>query len=209
MKVLLHPVYLPNIEHFTAMLKSDWIEFEAFDNFQKQTYRNRSYIYAANGKLQLNVPVKHSQNNRQLYKDVKIGHETDWKLVHKRSIESAYRTSPFFEFYQDEILPIFSNKETFLCDFNLKCIEILFDCLQLPFHFSQSEEFKVKPLDKMDCRYLADAKRKNETQFESYSQVFDQKHGFINNLSVIDLICNLGPNSTDYIKRQQLIKFST
>ncbi|SDB46317.1 WbqC-like protein family protein [Flavobacteriaceae bacterium MAR_2010_188] len=205
MELLLHPVYLPNLEHFSVMVQTDKIVFEAFDNFLKQTYRNRTYIYGANGKLQLNIPVRHSQKDRKFYRDVEIAYDTDWQLIHKRSIESAYSTSPFFEFYLDEILPMYSKPEKYLYDFNLRTIEIFFDAMRVSFDYSKSTDYEIKPQDKADMRNLADAKRKDEQQFENYSQVFNDKHGFINNLSILDLLCNLGPNTADYLKRQSLI----
>lgn len=207
MEVLLHPTYLPNIEHFLAVAKSDALIFETWDNFQKQTYRNRAFIYGANGKLLLNIPVIHSQKNRQFYRDVEIAYYTNWQLIHKKSIESAYRTSPFFEFYEDELLPLYAKKEKYLFDFNLKSIEILCEMLQIELNYSESKTYEPVRTDLKDLRYLVDAKRKNENQFEKYSQVFEEKHGFLNNLSVLDLICNSGPNSLEYLLKQKLSNF--
>ena len=103
MDILIHPTYLPNIAHFVAIVQAEQVCFEMDDNFQKQTYRNRAYIYGANGKLSLNIPVIHTQKERQKYRDVRIYNEDNWQLNHWKSLETAYRTSPFFEFYEDDL----------------------------------------------------------------------------------------------------------
>lgn len=204
MNSLIHPTYFPNIANLLAMLETNTIVFEKYDNFQKQTLRNRMYIYGANGKLKLNIPIRHNSKSKTYYKDIKIAYDMDWRIVHKRSIESAYGTSPFYEFYQDELLPIFELKETFLYDLNLKTTEILFNCLQLPFNYHLNSKFEKVPKDYKDKRYLVDAKRNNDIKLQDYFQVFDTKHGFIPNLSGIDLICNLGPESSIYLNNQNL-----
>ena len=94
MKVIIHPTYFPNIAHFTAMLQADEVIFEMDDNYQKQTYRNRTFIYGANGKLQLGIPIIHSQKERQKYRDIKIYNAEKWQPIHWKSLETAYRTSP-------------------------------------------------------------------------------------------------------------------
>ena len=103
MNVLLHPTYFANIASFVAIAKGTEVIFEVADNYQKQTYRNRCHIYGANGKLSLNIPVNHTHKNRQLYKDVKISNDNKWQSHHWKSLQSAYRTSPFFEYYEDEL----------------------------------------------------------------------------------------------------------
>src|SRR5690606_2176436 len=138
MNILLHPTYFPSIAHFVAMANANDIVFEVEDNFLKQTYRNRTYIYAANGKLALNIPVIHTQKNRQQYKDVKIFHEEKWQDHHWKSLLSAYRTSPFFEYYEDELRPLFEEKSNFILSFNLKCFETICDCLQIEINTSKT-----------------------------------------------------------------------
>jgi len=204
MDTLIHPTYFPSIAHFVAIAKAENLTFEVCDNYQKQTYRNRAYIYAANGKLLLNIPIKHTQKNRQLYKDVKIANDSRWQDLHWKSLESAYRTSPFFEFYEDEFQPLFTGNETFLLDFNLKCLEVVFDCLQLPFEFSTTEHFEIEPNHKTDYRFLANSRKERPHNFDSYTQVFDDKHGFIPNLSILDLLFNEGTNAMSYLESQQL-----
>ncbi|MCK8481444.1 WbqC family protein [Psychroserpens algicola] len=204
MDVLLHPTYFPNIAHFVAMLQADHIVFETCDNYQKQTYRNRTSIYAANGKLDLNVPVVYSQRNRQLYRDVDIFNTENWQIQHLKSLESAYRTSPFYEFYIDDLIPLFEMETTSIMEFNLKCISRIFECLQLPFSYTTTERFDMNPKAILDARGLANSRKEIKQVFKPYAQVFDEKHGFISNLSILDLLFNEGPNTELYLEAQNL-----
>lgn len=204
MDVLIHPTYFPNIAHFVAMLQANHIIFEVHDNYQKQTYRNRTSIFGANGKLDLNVPVVYSQKNRQRYKEVEIYNAENWQTQHLKSLESAYRTSPFFEFYIDDLMPLFEMEAHTIMDFNFKCLELVFDCLQLPFNYSKTENFELNPQDVIDARGLANSRKEVEQQFDSYAQVFDDKHGFLSNLSILDLLFNEGPNTELYLSSQKL-----
>lgn len=201
MNILIHPTYFPNIAHFTAMTQANEVTFEADDNFLKQTYRNRTYICAANGKLLLNIPVIHSQKNRQKYRDVKISKDTNWQSLHWKSLLSAYSTSPFFEFYKDELEPLFKIKTDFIFDFNLKCIETIFECIQLNVSTTKTDVFEKTVKNKKDFRYLVNAKI-DEPEFAPYNQVFGDKHGFLNNLSILDLLFNEGPNTLGYLESQ-------
>jgi len=204
MKVLLHPTYFPSIAHFVAMVKADQIVFEINDNYQKQTYRNRTTISGANGKLDLNVPVHYSQKNRQLYKDVSISNIDHWQDLHLKSLESAYRASPFYEFYIDDLKPLFKKEADTIMDFNFKCLEAVFECLQLPFEYDITQVFEKEPKGIIDARVLANSRKEIPQNFKSYAQVFDDKYGFLNNLSILDLLFNEGPNSTIYLESQKL-----
>ncbi|MFT4612166.1 MAG: hypothetical protein ACJA1H_002490 [Glaciecola sp.] len=204
MNVLIHPTYFSNVAHFAAMLKADELVFEVCDNYQKQTYRNRTSIYGANGKLDLNIPVVYSQKNRQLYKDVKIFNTENWQAQHLKSLESAYRMSPFFEFYIDDLVPLFTSEFDTIMDFNFKCLELVFECIQLPFKYSLTESFELEPKHVIDARLLANSRKEIPQKFKSYAQVFDDKHGFLANLSILDLLFNEGPNTELYLKSQTL-----
>ena len=204
MKIVLHPTYFPNIAHFVAMVNAEEVILEMEDNFLKQTYRNRTYIYGANGKLGLNIPVIHSQKNRQKYKDVKIYNHDNWQSLHWKSILSAYRTSPFFEYYEDELQPLFMKNAGFILDHNLNCLETICDCLQLELNYSKTDTFEKTLKDKTDYRQLVNAKKEPNYNFEKYTQVFSAKHGFIPNLSILDLLFNEGPNAVNYLESQTL-----
>jgi hypothetical protein len=204
MNIVIHPCYFPNIGHFVALVNAEEVTFEVDDNYQKQTYRNRTYIYAANGKLLLNVPVIHTQNNRQKYRDVKIANTDKWQILHWKSLESAYKTSPFFEFYEDELKPLFFKEVENLLDFNFECFNIICDCLQLDLKTFKTKRFEKEVENKTDYRFLVNAKKEQLLKFESYTQVFSNKYGFIDNLSILDLLFNEGPNALNYLESQQL-----
>ena len=204
MKVLLHPTLFPNIATFVAIVQSKELVFEACDNYQKQTYRNRTNIYGANVKLSLTVPVSFTQKNRQLYKDVAIHNHENWQAIFWKSLESAYKTSPYFEFYEDELNPLFESTETHIYDFNMKCFEVICECLQLDIPHTFTKEFIVNPSDISDYRKLSNARKASEYNFEPYTQVFNSKHGFIPNLSILDLLFNEGPNALNYLETQKL-----
>ena len=203
MNVLLLPTYFPSVSQFVAMVQADSITFEMEDNFQKQTNRNRMYIYSPNGVQLLNIPVKHSKENHQKTKDVKIETAFDWQKQHFKSLEAAYRTSPFFEYFEDDLAPIFQKKHTFLMDLNFEAMEIVCDCLGLDFKFGKTSEYFHETAEFSDFRHLANGK-KDTLQFEPYTQVFEEKHGYLNNLSILDLLFNEGRYAVDYLKKQQL-----
>jgi hypothetical protein len=176
------------------------IIFEKQDNFQKQTYRNRCYIYGANGRQLLSVPIQHSKSNqRQKTKDIKIDHAFAWKKNIKKSLESSYRSSPYFEFYEDEIMQIFEKPHNFLLDLNMHSYELINDCLQLDQKFSFTEDYVHTDIETNDYRFLVNAKKMPAYDLNSYTQVFDDKHGFISNLSILDLLFNEGTNAPDYL----------
>ncbi|MBC2845746.1 WbqC family protein [Winogradskyella flava] len=203
MDCLIHPTYFPNLEHFAAIVNADSIYFEVCDNYQKQSFRNRTEIYGANGKLSLTVPVNYSQKNRQLYKDVKIANKDQWQLQHFKSLQSAYSMSPFFEHYIDDLRPLFEKQFEYILDLNLECFELLLDCLQVELTTYKTSIFEKEPKDKKDFRVLV--KRNHQANaLDYYTQVFTKKHGFIPNLSILDLLFNEGPNSELYLKRQPL-----
>lgn len=207
MKVLLHPAYFPAISHFVAMANYDEIVFEKGDNYQKQTYRNRMYIYGANGIQMLSIPIKHvGGNGRQPYKDVRLENDFPWQKEHWKTLQSAYRTSPFFEYYEDELVGLFTKKHSFLMDFNLKTIETVLECLPLETELQFTEEYIKSPSepDLVDARPLIVAKSKLPFQFERYTQVFDEKYNFMENLSILDLLFNEGTNALTYLEQQTL-----
>ncbi|UYW00333.1 WbqC family protein [Flavobacterium agricola] len=202
--ILLHPTYFPSVAHYVAMVQAQQVQFEVDDNFQKQTNRNRMYIYSPNGIQMLNIPIKHSVGKHQKFKDVKIENDFDWQKNHFKSLEAAYRTSPFFEYFEDDFRPIFEKKKKFMLDLNFEIFDIINNCLGVSFDFTKTEEyFKEAPANVHDYRYLVNGK-KDTNVFESYTQVFDDKHGFLNNLSIIDLLCNEGRHALTYLQNQKL-----
>lgn len=206
MNTLIHPTYFPSISHFVAMAQADKITFEIEDNFQKQTNRNRTYIYSPNGILLLNIPIKHSKENRQKTKEIRIEPDFDWQKQHFKSLEAAYRSSPFFEFFEDDLRPLFEKKYEFLLDLNFEVLDIVFKCLRMKVEYNKTTEYfhQVDQNNMSDYRNLVEGK-KDISEFEKYTQVFDDKYGFLNNLSILDLLFNEGKYAMDYLKEQKLL----
>lgn len=205
MNTLVHPTYFPSISHFVALLQAENITFEMEDNFQKQTNRNRTYIYSPNGIQLLNIPIKHSKTAHQKTKDIQIEPDFDWQKQHFKSLEAAYRSSPFFEYFEDDIRPIFEKKHRFLMDLNFEIFELLTKCLRIKLDYNTTTEYfqEIDTNTTLDFRFLANGK-KDKSVFETYPQVFDDKHGFINNLSILDLLFNEGKFTIDYLKNQKI-----
>ncbi len=201
--ILIHPTYFPSISHYVAILQADSVTLEMEDNFQKQTNRNRMYIYSPNGIQMLNIPIKHSKDKHQKYKDVRIENDFGWQKNHFKSLESAYRTSPFFEYFEDDFRPLFEKKHEFIMDLNLEIFELVNESLGIQIATEKTAEYFHEVPNYMDFRYLANGK-KDTTQLEEYTQVFGDKHGFINNLSILDLLFNEGRYAVDYLKNQQI-----
>lgn len=200
--LLIYPTYFPSISHYIALVQAEEITFETEDTYQKQTNRNRMHIYSPNGLQMLNIPLKHSEN-RQKFKDVKIEYAFDWQKIHFKSLEAAYRTSPFFEYFEDDFRPIFEKKTTFMLDLNFEIFEIVNHALGITLPYKKTTEYFHDAPDYNDFRSLVNGK-KDTTQVEPYTQVFNDKHGFINNLSILDLLFNEGRYALDYLKNQQL-----
>nr|WP_315182413.1 WbqC family protein [uncultured Flavobacterium sp.] len=205
MDILIHPTYFPSISHFVALTQSERITFETADNFQKQTNRNRTYIYSPNGIQLLNIPVKHSKLSHQKTKDIQIENDFEWQKQHFKSLEAAYRSSPFFEYFEDDIRPIFEKKHTYLLDLNFETFDFILKSMRLKLEYETTTEYfqEVDTTIITDFRELANGK-KDTSEFESYTQVFDDKHGFINNLSVLDVLFNEGKFALDYLKNQKI-----
>lgn len=201
---ILYPAYFPNIAFFTAFVQSDEVMWEIQGNYQKQTFRNRSYICNDRGKHILSIPISHvgSGKGKQLNRDVKIDNSYPWQRQHWRTLETAYRTSPYFEFYEDDIKPLYDTEFEYLMDFNLKTIEIICDCLQWDMPATKTKIFKLDREN--DYRGLVLVKNKFQLAQKDYVQVFGDRHGFTPNLSILDLLFNLGPNTTAYLKETKL-----
>jgi len=214
-EILIHPAYFGPVSQFVVLVKADKVFFENEDNYQKQTYRNRMYIYDSNGKLLLNIPIRHRSTltgepkeagKHQLYKEVKIENDFEWQKQHWRALKASYQTSPFFEFYEDEVYPLYHTKFEYLIDFNYACLEFVTDALQLDLEINKTSDYILHPQDKNDLRYLIKAKSEQKFNLGHYTQVFQDKHGFISDLSILDLIFNEGPNSLNFLEEQE-VKF--
>ena len=193
------PTYFSPISQYAAIVNSNDVVFEVEDNFQKQSYRNRCYIYNSNGKQLLSIPVKHQlKDGRKKTKDTLVENNFPWQDQHFKSLQVAYRTSPFFDFLEDDIAPIFHKKYKYLYDINIDTFLFVMDTLQMDLNFSKTTAYQTEN-ETSDFRFLADRKHTPKKQVDVYTQMFDEKHGFIPNLSILDLLFMEGPNAISFL----------
>lgn len=203
-EILLLPTYIPSIAQMVAVAQADKVVFEIQDNYQKQTYRNRAYIAHSNGRLLLNIPVKHSKDGqRQKTKEIALENSFPWQKEHWKSFQTAYRTSPYFEYYEDDLAVVFQKKATHLFQFNQEVFDLFHELLELETPYEWTSEYHKDPPQK-DLRFMAQAKKEPNYNFTPYTQVLEAHHGFLPNLSIIDLLCNEGPNALSYLESQKL-----
>ena len=201
MKILLPLFYLPPISWFSVFLREDAeIVFEQFESFPKQTYRNRTAVYGANGRLLLIIPVKH--NGTRTINEIEVSHRDSWEKIHWKSIKTAYQRSPYFEYYEDQLEQIFNFKTNSLFAFNLNALKIIQKILKTEKGYSLTEEYFRNPTEE-NYREKFSPKKEQEYILEEYYQTFTEKFGFQEDLSIIDLLCNKGPESLTYIKNIQ------
>lgn len=195
--ICLTSAYLAPVEYYSAMAKADTVFLEHCEFYEKQSYRNRCNIAGANGQLALTIPVEKSKGSRMLTRDVRISEHSDWQLQHWRSIESAYNSTPFFEYYKDDLIPFYEKNWTFLWDFNTEIQTKMLELLDLQVDAQLTKEYKVDFDENVqDVRNSIHPKKETEVgSFKTYYQVFEQRFGFIPNLSSIDLLFNMGNES--------------
>ena len=198
MKILLPIFYLPPVSWFAVFLKEEnEIVLEQYENFPKQTYRNRANIYGANGRLSLIIPISHS--GKRVMKEIEISYRENWKQLHWKSIKTAYQSSPYFEFYEDKLQKIFEFRTDSLIQFNLNALKIIQEVLKTEKAYSLNIEYVKIPLEE-NYREKFSAKKESEIEMEEYYQTFTDKMGFMKDLSILDLICNKGPETLTYLK---------
>lgn len=197
-QVLLAVAYFPPIEFYCHLAKSNSIIIEQKEHFIKQTYRSRCSILGANGPLDLSIPIEKHPNNTPI-RDIKISYTTEWQKQHWRSIVSAYNSSSYFMYYDYELEPFFQKKHTYLFDLNMEIMNKLNKLLKIPVDYTLTSEYKALDPTYSDFRHLISPKTKPELLIKNYNQVFDQKFGFIENLSILDLLFNQGPHSKEFL----------
>lgn len=196
--ILLPVFYLPPISWFSVFLDPEnEVTFEQYESFPKQTYRNRTNIYGANGKLSLVIPINHT--GKREMKDTEISYREDWLKIHWKSIKNVYQGSAYFEYYEDRFEVLYEKKEKFLLDFNLKSIDIIQKILKTEKAQSLNEEY-IKNPSEINFREKFSTKTETEFEMQEYYQTFTDKYGFLKDLSILDLICNKGPESVTYLK---------
>jgi len=191
---LLPTAYLAPISYYAILLQHPNCSIELNEHFIKQSIRNRCEIYGANGKLRLTIPKERKGSSKTIIENLKISHKQNWQKEHWNAIVSAYNSSPFFEYYKDELQPLFEEKEEYLVEFNSKLQKVILDLLQDKNTFKNTSKY----LHQGDFSDLRNYHWELKNQ-EKYDQVFMEKNGFIPNLSILDLVFNLGPESSDYL----------
>lgn len=199
--ILLSSAYLAPIQYYSKLKNNNTCLIEHHENFQKQTYRSRCEIYSPNGLLTLSIPLV-KRNHRQTMKDMKISYDYNWQNLHWRSMESSYRRSPFFEYYEDDLLPFYEKKQEYLIDLNEEIQQLILSLLKLKCNYTFTSEYKAEYPDAIDFRNSIAPKENKDIdksfQPPVYTQVFEARHGFIPNLSIVDLLFNQGPRASDY-----------
>ncbi len=202
--LLLSTAYLPPIEYFYYLVNNNAVVIEYYETYPKQTYRNRCEIYSANGKLTLTIPVVKTNGNHTMTKDVEISYANNWQKTHWRAIESAYNGSPFFMFYRDLLSPFYERNYKYLVDYNNELLELLLKQLKLEVSIGTTEKYEKQVFNTIDMRELIHPKRTSKirgNEMNIYTQVFENKCGFLPNLSIIDLLFNEGNFSKDFLLR--------
>jgi hypothetical protein len=202
--VLLSMAYLPPIVWFAIAARHEvWLE--AHETYPKQTFRNRCEIYAEKGRMALSIPVNRPQGNRTQVGEVQIFNDEKWYLRHWRAVQSAYEASPYFLYYKDDLADFYCGRHTNLFDFNWQLIQILAKLLEIDLHLKKTKNFQHEPENGLDFREMIHPKKNLEGfSFPAYIQVFSDRHGFIPNLSILDLLFNMGPESKTYLKQVRL-----
>jgi len=193
------PTYFSTISQYTSIVKSNTITFEAEENYQKQSYRNRCYIFGANGKQLLNIPISNTNkiSGKIKMRDVVV-ENSNWQRQHYKSLTTAYNHSPFFEFYKDDLQFIFTKKYKYLLDINIDSFHFINDALELSKKYNISKAYNENAIN--DFRYHAVVKNDNKTRYTPYIQMFEAENGFLENLSILDLLFMEGPNSINFMK---------
>ena len=185
--------YLPSIEYVSLFLKTDDASIELFETYQKQSCRTRTNVMTANGVQTLTIPVIKTNGNHTLTKDIEISYKESWQQIHLRCLESAYRKSAYFDYYFPYFEKIYKQKFNTLVELNDFCLKTILKILKAKKDYSFTTDFE-RITDENDYR-VSLSKGTNKIEMKPYYQVFADRHGFIPNLSIVDLLFNEGPNS--------------
>lgn len=198
--LILPACYLPPVSYFSVLQNSlAPVLLELYEHYPKQTYRNRSVIYSANGKLDLIIPIQHGSKNHTKMKDVRISYGAGWQRLHWMSLQTAYRSSAYFEYYEDDFAPFYHQRYTWLFDFNEAQLSLLLRLLKIPTEIGYTTSYRIDYPADTDFREAVHPKRKPVYPGKPYYQVFENKHGFISDLSIADLLFNHGPQSKGFL----------
>lgn len=202
-EVTLSTAYLAPISYYKILSESELTYIEKKESYIKQTYRNRCKIATANGIMTLNIPIESNGGRKINIKDVRISEHDNWQINHWRSIKSAYSSSPFFEYYQDDFRPFYEKKWKFLWDFNLELLEKTLELIDIQSRIEFTEEYQ--PKIENDFKDKIHPKKESVIDCPQYYQVFQEKYGFQPDLSIIDLLFNMGNETILTLKKSKIL----
>lgn len=198
---LLSTAYLPSVQYMACLAKYTTVYIEQHETFPKQTFRNRTLIATGNGPLMLNVPVSRPQGNHTQTGNITVSYHEPWNIRHWRAIVSAYNAAPYFLYYRDGFEEILSQHFSLLSELNDALLRYILCKLKIKCKVIYTTDYQSPDNIQLDYRNSMTSKKKPfDFKMPPYSQVFDTRHGFIPNLSVIDLLFNLGPESKNYLQ---------
>ncbi|MDO4185841.1 MAG: WbqC family protein [Bacteroidales bacterium] len=198
MTACLSTAYLPPVQWFAKLLRYDKVYVEQYENYQKQTYRNRCVIAGPNGAISLTVPIEKPDTLKCLTKDIRISDHGNWRHLHWNALESAYNQTPYFEYLKDDLRPFYEKSFRYLMDFNEELVAVICALIDIEPHIERTTDY-IAVREDADFRDSIHPKKnwQEDKEFTSvpYYQVFQQKYGFLPNLSIVDLLFNMGPES--------------
>lgn len=196
---LLSTVYWGPVQYFSKLISYDNIFIEQYETYPKQSYRNRCELYGSNCVQSLQVPVLKGQEHNPKTKDIRISYQTAWQKNHFYTIQSLYKSSPFFDYYVDDLYKFYSSKYDFLLDYNNDILQVCLKWLKISPNILLTSDYEKQP-NCDDFRTIIHPKESHRVEdmhffAEPYLQVFEDRAGFIPNLSIIDLVMNCGPEA--------------
>ncbi|MGM9705656.1 MAG: WbqC family protein [Prevotella sp.] len=200
-RALLSSAYFGPVQWYQKLHRYDRCTIERHDNYVKQTYRNRCVIATANGPQTLTVPIERYDGDKCPMRDIRISDHGSWRHLHRNALVSAYGESPFFDYYADDVLPFFERRWTYLFDFNMEIMSTMCSLLDIEPTVDASDEY-LTDADADDYRDAIRPKHPlDDPSFEPrpYYQVYALRHGFLPNISILDLLFNEGPESVLYL----------
>lgn len=199
--LILPALYLPPISYFSAIAHAAGnILLEKHEHYPKQSYRTRASIYSANGKLDLIIPVHKGKNGHTKMKDVRINYDADWQRLHWMSLQTAYRRSAYFEYYEDDFALFYQQRYDLLFDYNAAQLALLLRLLKIDSQIGSTASYREDYSPHIDFRTSIHPKKSHlHPAPRPYYQVFETKHGFLGNLSIVDLLFNQGPQSKSHL----------
>jgi hypothetical protein len=190
---ILSSLYLAPVEYYASLYRSELVVIEINDNYQKQSYRNRCTIASANGPISLSIPIVKPDKDKSRMKDIRIADHANWRHLHWNAILSAYSSTPYFQYFEDDFRPFYERKIEFLHDFNEELRQLICRFIGIESKVSYTETYINEEIEGyIDLREKIHPKKESDFKTEPYYQIFASKYGFINNLSILDLLFNMG-----------------